>query len=182
MFPMIRYAELTPMRWVNGLGRTTELISWTAGRRRSPVGTAEWRLSVARLAGPAPFSPMPGVHRTFLPAGVDVTLSVNGTRRRVADHTITTFAGDDDVVLERLTPCPGHAVNLMVRAGRDDPAGPGLVVSDTDDPGFGSCLVAVALETACGLSTFDVLTPGGVERADRAIRVALVRGPRFGAS
>lgn len=175
---LIRYRDVTPVPWVNGQGRTSELITWAAGRRLSSPGTVDWRLSVAQLDGPAPFSPIPGVRRSFMPAGTDVTLSVNGTHRRVTDRTVTSFAGDDDVALEKLNPCPGHAVNLMVRAGQHESPGPELVVTDTGDASFGSCLVAVALESAAGVSVFDVLTPGRAEGAGRALRVALVQPPR----
>ena len=158
MHVMVRYSDLSPVPWVNGRGQTTELISWDRSRVLATAPGPAWRLSVARLDGPAAFSPIPQVRRIFVPVGTSVTLTVNGISRRVTDHSPTEFAGDDDVDLVGLDRAPGHAVNLMV-AGEPAGSPPFLTIGSTDDDLFRTCLLAVALEGAGAIDRFAVVTP-----------------------
>lgn len=173
MRPLIEFAAAPTMAWANGLGRTTELVSWDRSREFTGPDAPPWRLSIAELAGPAPFSPLAGVRRHFLPVGGSVTLTVNGVIRRVGAGTVAEFAGDDEVTLVELADGRCHAVNLMVRVhpaggGPADPLrgglhhdGPvltaGAVKRGADPTG---ALVAVALESGVGVELFDVLDPG----------------------
>jgi environmental stress-induced protein Ves len=92
--------------WRNGLGLTRQLVDDPAG----------WRLSVAELQGDAAFSEFAGMDRVFLPL-VDVVLSIDGVRRRVARGTTASFPGEASVAVE-LVEGPGRAVNLMTVRGR----------------------------------------------------------------
>lgn len=105
------FADLEPVPWSNGAGSTVELLTLEESSRVSPA-FPRWRLSIARLDQPAPFSPLPGMHRSFMPVEGTVDLIVDGERRRVPDRTVSRFIGDSSVELDRLTrPC--FAVNLM---------------------------------------------------------------------
>jgi len=168
----IKYARAHRVPWANGRGHTTELVSWERSLALSSAGTPAWRLSIAELEGPAAFSTIPGVRRHFLPIGSSVTLAVNGVPRRIPDHTVTEFAGDDDVELRELDRAPGHAVNLMVRGGAD--TGPWLRVGVTDDDAFRSCLLAVALEQVGDIDRFDVLAPDPTAIPGHPLRFALI--------
>jgi uncharacterized protein len=155
---MIKYSQTSPTPWLNGKGQTTELISWDSSRTLTAVPAPAWRLSIARLEGAAAFSPIPQVHRHFLPIGTSVLLRVNGSPRRVGDRTITEFAGDDGVDLLHLDPCPAHAVNLMIQ-NNPNPGRITFAVGSTTDESFRTCLAAVALEAAGDIGLFDVVDP-----------------------
>lgn len=182
MDPMIAFARSPSVAWANGLGRTTELVSWTRSRDLSGPATPPWRLSIAELAGPAPFSPLPGVLRHLLPVGGPVTLSVNGSVRRVDDGIVTEFAGDDEVELVELGSGARHAVNLMVRTGRadsdSDHRAPLLTVGDSGDHHGPTCLVAVSLGRVDGIERFDVLDPDQLTGLPVSLPLALVGRPR----
>ena len=164
----IKYSQSSPTPWLNGKGQTTELISWERSRTLSAAPAPAWRLSIARLEGAAAFSPIPQVHRHFLPVGTSVLLRVNGSPRRVNDRTITQFAGADVVDMLRLDPCPGHAVNLMIRTS-PSPGSITFGIGSTADESFRTCLVAVALEPAPGIGLFDVVTPASPEVGVRRV-------------
>lgn len=111
----IRYTEQTPVAWANGGGVTVELVSLAVSAELTP-GLPRWRLSIATLQRPAPFSPLPGVLRQFMPIGGDVVLTINGVRTPVAAGTVCHFDGADEVDLVDLTTVC-NAVNLMVEHG-----------------------------------------------------------------
>lgn len=77
-----RHRDRSPVRWANGAGTTVELVALEESADLTP-GLPRWRLSVASLERPAPFSPLPGLHRRFLPVGGDVVLTVDGVRTPV---------------------------------------------------------------------------------------------------
>jgi environmental stress-induced protein Ves len=170
---VIKYSQYSSVPWVNGKGQTTELVSWERSRTLTSTSIPAWRLSIARLEEPAAFSPIPSVRRHFLPVGTSVTLSVNGTQRYVPDRTVTEFEGDDDVNLLDLDHRPGRAVNLMSRT-LPDAAAPALVVGNTNDDVFRTCLLAVALQPAEHIDLFDVLTPDSTAVPTHRLAVAMV--------
>lgn len=114
------FADLAPVPWANGGGRTTELVGYAESAQYAESGhfaeavAPEWRLSIAALDRPAPFSALPGVRRTFMPADGDVTLQIADRTVHVARGTTVEFDGSDPVELVALDhPC--HAINLMVK-------------------------------------------------------------------
>ncbi|WP_053387325.1 HutD family protein [Leucobacter japonicus] len=110
------FERLTAAPWANGLGATTEIVGMNGSRAVRPeLDAPAWRLSIAELREPAAFSPLPEVHRNFMPVGGDVVLEVGGVRHEVPSGTVLRFSGDADVTLVALSePC--HAVNLMSRS------------------------------------------------------------------
>lgn len=135
-------ADLTPLPragfrevpWANGLGTTREIaIDPAPGDGGAPF---RWRLSMADLAGPGPFSELPGVDRILvLLAGEGVVLHVDGREPApLGRHDAIAFPGDLPTHLE-MPPGPGRDLNLMwdrTRAtGRVDvlAAGAGLALA-----------------------------------------------------
>lgn len=113
-------ADLTPlprsgfraMPWANGLGTTREIaIDPEPGAGGAPF---RWRLSMADLAGPGPFSELAGVDRILvLLAGDDVVLHVaDSPPAPLGRHDAIAFPGDVPTHLE-MPPGPGRDLNLM---------------------------------------------------------------------
>lgn len=151
-----RHRDRPPVRWANGAGTTVELVSPQESAILTP-GLPRWRLSVASLERAAPFSPLPGRHRRFLPVGGDVVLTVDGVRTPVQAGTVCEFDGGATVDLVDL-PTPCHAVNLMVeRAGEPAPPLPRLWSPTSGSPAPAGETLAVALESAGDVGPFDLL-------------------------
>ncbi|MDN3310741.1 HutD family protein [Microbacterium oryzae] len=100
---IVRLCDVAPEAWSNGLGLTRVLVSRPA-----------WRLSVAEIAGRAPFSALPGLDRVLIPLSDEgLVLDIEGEVHRVPRHTAISFRGENRVVAE----AEGRAVrvfNVMV--------------------------------------------------------------------
>lgn len=107
-------ADLSPVPWRNGAGLTCELAAGPG-----------WRLSLADLTAPAPFSAYPGSDRVHVPLGVGYPLEVDGRLLEARPLEPVCFAGEVPVVLPSL-PRPTTALNLITR--RADCAGSLVVV------------------------------------------------------
>ncbi len=111
-------ATIAPTPWKNGGGATRALACWPPGAGLERFG---WRVSVADVAAPGPFSLYPGVDRQIL------LLQGDGVHLRAADGSV-------DQALDRATPpfafagetaidCtlrggPVRDFNLMLRRGQ----------------------------------------------------------------
>jgi len=144
--------DVPPVPWANGAGTTRELVGYERSARLSPAGTPHWRLSIATLERPGPFSPLPGVDRTFLLVGADATLSVDEKVHELHDGDALWFRGDQDVVLVSLS-ATCHAVNLM-SARAEGATAPRLHAGLAD-----GATLAVALEDTADVARFDLLEP-----------------------
>jgi environmental stress-induced protein Ves len=149
---IVRLADIPPAPWANGAGETREL--WSA---LAPDGGGwDRRISVATLAAPAPFSPLPGVSRILLPLDdVAGTLAIDGRPVPLRRHVPIAFAGDAPVALTTLSR-PGRVVNVMCLAARWRP-----ILSFA--PGTHTHAVAVILSVATWngttLAAGDLLAP-----------------------
>ncbi|WP_172657658.1 HutD family protein [Demequina rhizosphaerae] len=144
------FAAQPRVAWFNGAGFTTELVSFDDSARLWP-DLAPWRLSVAELTRTGPFSPVPGVTRSFCPVGGDVVLRVDGRETRVGELEVLTFDGGADTALLEL-PSACHAVNLMTR----DDARARVSMRLDSGPASRSGLAVVRLDRG---ARFDVLAP-----------------------
>lgn len=108
-------AELPAVPWRNGAGHTRELATGPG-----------WRLSLADLVAPAPFSHFPGSDRVHLPIEGGYTLVVDGAEHPARRLEPIEFPGEAAVVLRALAR-PTTALNLITR--RDTCTG-SLVVDD----------------------------------------------------
>jgi environmental stress-induced protein Ves len=105
------------MPWKNGGGSTREVACWPPG---AGIGDFDWRISVATIAAPGPFSSFPGIDRTIM------LLDGSGVRLRsrdgVIDHRMDTplspfeFSGDAQLDCELLG-TPSTDFNVMARRG-----------------------------------------------------------------
>lgn len=92
---ILRYADLPSTAWANGQGTTTEVL-------RSPAADEgqdwQWRISIATVDRPGPFSTFPGIDRTLICAGPgSFTLDVNGDTVTLAPLARIDFRGEDVV-------------------------------------------------------------------------------------
>ena len=112
---LISAREFRRMPWKNGGGRTAEIAAW-------PVGGDEgfaWRVAIAEIDRDGPFSPYPGVDRTFvLLDGDGVVLAHDDQEVQLtAPHEPYRFAGESAITC-RLVGGPSRAYNLMLRRDR----------------------------------------------------------------
>ncbi|WP_114907579.1 HutD family protein [Ornithinimicrobium murale] len=106
-------AETTP--WQNG-GGLTRAVATAPGT--SGPSTFDWRVSIADIEAPGPFSAFPGVDRvlTLLEGGSMVLASAAGETVLV-ERRPHHFPGEQSVTA-RLPDGPTRALNLMTRRGR----------------------------------------------------------------
>ena len=150
-------AAVPPTPWKNGGGHTRELACWPPG---AGMDGFEWRVSVATIAAPGPFSAFAGVDRQImLLDGDGVHLSAPGAG---LDHRLDrrwrpcAFPGDVAVGC-RLLGGSATDFNLMLRRGRW--RGSVEVVRDARVPGStpaGLCMVLAGRWRLGG----DMLEPG----------------------
>jgi environmental stress-induced protein Ves len=114
---ILRGDALVPVPWRNGLGITREIAAMPPG-----AGPDDflWRVSLADVVGPAPFSRFPGVDRCIvLLDGAGFRMTLDGAQV----HELTTpcapfaFPGEAEVAVT-LAGGPTRDFNLMLRRGR----------------------------------------------------------------
>lgn len=111
----LRFAEREPVAWRNGGGVTRELAREAASEESAEPG---WRVSIAELGRPAPFSTFAGLARHFTVIGVQpVTLMLGERRIELAPLESLAFAGDIPVSCQ-LPEGPSRALNLMYNPRR----------------------------------------------------------------
>ncbi|WP_394700834.1 HutD family protein [uncultured Cohaesibacter sp.] len=104
------------MPWKNGKGETVEIAI-------SPEGAAlsefDWRLSMASVTEPGPFSPFPGIARVLaIVSGGGLQLILSGREVRVERHgQAIAFSGTETVTSVPFDG-PVRDLNLMVREDR----------------------------------------------------------------
>ncbi|MGD9584870.1 MAG: HutD family protein [Lysobacterales bacterium] len=110
---VIRYQELRPSPWKNGLGLTWEIARDPPGDSSAPF---RWRLSRARITATSPFSAFPGVRRVLaLAAGGALELRIDREPPRMLERPgdWIAFAGDAAVEAVPLDG-PVEDLNLML--------------------------------------------------------------------
>jgi environmental stress-induced protein Ves len=114
---IIRAADCRRMPWKNGGGETIEVALSPAG---ASIDDFDWRVSMARVAAPGPFSIFAGVDRTLAVlegAGVALRLAGRGEVRLDPDAAPFAFPGDLPVDAALLDG-PIDDLNVMTRRGR----------------------------------------------------------------
>ncbi|MDI3406438.1 HutD/Ves family protein [Streptomyces cavernicola] len=160
---IIRTTDLTPERWANGGG-------WTREIHREPSAAPDhlpaWRLSLADIDEPGPFSSLPGMDRYFLlaaPRSAPLELVVDGVLHIVHFPRSITFAGDAEVSTA-VVPPGTRALNLMVRSGT--PGSLQLLRGDTELTITSQTAYALVLLDGDAhldggkLARFDAILPG----------------------
>lgn len=115
---IVRAADYRRMPWKNGGGSTTEVAIAPA---TATLDTFDWRISMAHVAAPGPFSRFPGIDRTLaVIAGAGIHLTVAGATvmldRGAPPHF---FPGDIDTAAT-LIDGPIDDLNVMSRRARYD--------------------------------------------------------------
>lgn len=114
---LVRAQDCVRSRWHNGHGWTREIH---AEPLADDVLPWQWRLSIAEITAPAPFSPLPGVDRELvLLHGEGLSLAGDVERALAPPHARVRFRGEDAV---HAAPVAGfaHVFNLMWRRDRVD--------------------------------------------------------------
>lgn len=131
-------APSTP--WKNGGGSTQELACWPPG---ADMNGFEWRVSLATVDRPGPFSVFPAIDRQImLLSGDGLHLRSPGWEHRLEQHWQPFAFSGDDAVDGAMLGGTSKDFNLMQRRGLWQ--GPLRVVSDAQSPGSapaGLCMV-----------------------------------------
>ena len=87
---VVRFAELTAVPWRNGGGVTRQVVS--AGGSGSQ--DFDWRISIADVNEPGPFSSFPGVDRIItVVEGEGMDLVIDGVEHALGLHELLRFDG-----------------------------------------------------------------------------------------
>ncbi|MBI0327875.1 HutD/Ves family protein [Burkholderia plantarii] len=143
---LIRADQLVAAPWKNGGGVTREIAAEPPG---ASLDTFAWRVSVADVARPGPFSRFPGVDRTLvLLSGAGMTLVDEDGARQVLAAPLDrlAFAGETPLAAE-LADGPTRDFNLMTRRA----AMSGRVSVLGDGGAIASSAPTLLLFCACGV-------------------------------
>jgi environmental stress-induced protein Ves len=109
---VLHHDDYAQSRWKNGLGVTRTVDIAPEG---ADFDTFAWRVSMADVGEPTPFSPLPGVDRWLMPvAGSGFELTINGASYRPARGEVVRFSGDDEAS-GGASGSGSRDLNLMVR-------------------------------------------------------------------
>jgi environmental stress-induced protein Ves len=115
-FAVLRAAERAAVPWKNGGGVTREVAVEPPG---SDFASFDWRVSIAEIAAPGPFSVFPDIDRRMVVLSGRLTLAIDGSAplTLTAESPAVAFAGDVAAFAE---PHGGLVVdlNVMTRRGR----------------------------------------------------------------
>lgn len=141
--PIVRYADLPAQPWKNGKGVSRTLFSDSNSQ-----GTWSWKVSIAEISQPQPYSQYPGIDRVQVALGPgEIDLQVGSETKRLRAGEQLAFAGEDEVSASPLG--SGFlALNLMFVGEQWD-----AMVSTTHDSvqecSSGKVKILVALNDHC---------------------------------
>ena len=174
-------ANVPATPWKNGGGSTRELVCWPpATAAAGGMDSFGWRVSVATIAAPGPFSAFAGVDRQIMLLGGDgVHLTSSGWQHTLAERWQPfAFSGDEAVDCTMLGGISTD-FNLMLRRGVWEGALQ-VVRSEPPPTGAGLCMVLQGRwQTVQAGQAARVLTAGqGAWWLDAALqRLQPVRDP-----
>lgn len=101
--------------WKNGGGSTQELACWPPG---ADMNSFEWRVSLATVDRPGPFSVFPGIDRQIMLLSGDGLQLRSGAWEHALEHPWQPFAfSGDDAVDSAMLGGTSKDFNLMLRRG-----------------------------------------------------------------
>ncbi|WP_181435136.1 HutD family protein [Curtobacterium sp. MCBD17_019] len=159
MTELVRFADVEPGPWANGGG-----VTWELARGPSASPRWDWRISIAAVEAPGPFSTLPGVDRTLVCLGPEpLALTVADAVQIVPPFGSVTFTGEEAVAATSTTAT--RDLNVMTRRGRAvaevavvdvDPGVEAEVLADAAD-----LTVVVALDGRTAIAEPAALGPDG---------------------
>lgn len=180
---IVRFAELPAVPWRNGGGVTREVVASGGSGRHG----FDWRISIADVSQPGPFSVFPGVDRVIiLVEGERMDLVVDGVVHVLRLHEPFSFVGASQTSCS-LPSGPTRDLNVMTRSGRLSAAVAIRDLSETRPIAVsgsqvlvlltGAAVVAGADESRAELHPLDAVCPSGlhVRLVMGSGRVAVVR-------
>lgn len=112
---LLRAADRPRSEWKNGGGTTGQVAGAPDG---AGLADFDWRVSIADVRTPGPFSAFDGVDRVIvLVDGAAMDLTVGGTEHRLLPHRPFAFPGEADTRCT-LPAGPTRDLNVMTRRGR----------------------------------------------------------------
>ena len=180
---IVRFAELPVIPWRNGGGVTREL----AASGGSGPQDFDWRVSIADVSQPGPFSAFPGVDRVItLVEGERMELVIDGEVHVLGLHESLSFDGASQASCS-LPAGPTRDLNVMTRRDRLSSAVAIRDLSETRPIAVsgaqivvlltGTAVVAGADESQARLEPLDAVCPSGlhVRLVTGSGKVAVVR-------
>jgi len=186
---IVRFAELPAIPWRNGGGVTREVVASGASVASggSDPEDFDWRISIADVSQPGPFSAFPGVDRVItLVEGERMELVVDGVVHVLGLHESLSFSGAS-LASCSLPAGPTRDLNVMTRSGRLSAAVAVRDLSETRPIAVsgtqvvvlltGTAVVAGADESQAELNRLDAVCPSGlhVRLVTGSGKVAVVR-------
>jgi environmental stress-induced protein Ves len=127
-----RFNEHTPMPWANGRGTSYEVS-------RGGGEVWNWRVAIAPVVEPGPFSTLAGVDRHLVVLDeAPLALTIDGATRLARRGEVVAFAGESNVVAA-LPEGPTRDLGLMIRRG----VATGSMSVVSAGVGFGRVIVAL---------------------------------------
>ncbi len=180
---IVRFAKLPVIPWRNGGGVTREVVA-SGG---SDPQDFDWRISIADVSQPGPFSAFPGVDRVItLVEGERMDLVIDGVVHVLGLHESFSFDGASQASCS-LPAGPTRDLNVMTRSDRLSAAVAVRDLSETRPIAVsgsqvlvlltGSAVVAGADESRAELNPLDAVCPSGlhVRLVTGSGKVAVVR-------
>ncbi|MBS0420645.1 MAG: HutD family protein [Proteobacteria bacterium] len=163
---ILRESNYTSVPWKNGGGVTREIL-------RSPADGAEfdWRLSLATIAAPGPFSTFAGYHRTLVlvgGAGVELNFAQHGSARLSVPGQSVEFDGAWQTSCT-LVDGPSTDLNLIVSSARAQSVRHAMALTDRHTVQTADW---TEVFVCCVSGAIRVTNTAGEVRALRAVDVA----------
>lgn len=186
---IVRFADIPVIPWRNGGGVTREVVASGASVASGGPDPQEfdWRVSIADVSEPGPFSVFPGVDRVItLVEGERMELDIDGVVHVLGLHESLSFDGASQASCS-LPAGPTRDVNVMTRRDRLSAAVAVRDLSDTRPIAVsgaqivvlltGTAVVAGADESHAHLGLLDAVCPSGmhVRLVTGSGKVAVVR-------
>jgi len=113
---ILRAADRVAVHWKNGGGLTREVAVHPAG---SDLGGFDWRVSLAEVRSPGPFSSFPGIdrHLAVISGRLALTIAGGPTALLAPGSPACFFPGDLPAAAEPIE-SPVRDLNVMTRRGR----------------------------------------------------------------
>jgi len=148
--PVVRYANLSAQPWKNGKG-----VSRTVLSDADALGAWSWKVSVAEISQPQPYSQYPGIQRIQVALGPgEIDLTVSGQTRRLPAGEHAAFVGDDEVSVVPLG--PGFLALHLMFLGEKWEASVSTVDSTTGNSPRNEVRILVALDDSCRVGNAEL--------------------------